>query len=262
MEEKKTEVDEQRRSVLKKMAVGTGFLAGCAVLPERWTTPIVGQIVLPAHAAPSGCTISDPCTVTISAGDQTTATVTALVTGFVTPPTANVPIHLVATATGGSGASATGDTTTDAGGNYSQSLTVSGGPGITEVAVASTSTVAVGTARCSAPTAFVPPALISASITSVFDCECINTTVSVYTSPPVANIPIQVALSSSYYGINKTLSGQTDGNGHCGVTDKTCNQQPAPDRTLTQDPTITATITSTGASGILTVTTNVTNNCM
>jgi len=46
--------NQDRRKAIKKMAVGVGVLAGCSVLPEKWTRPIVGQIVLPAHAETSG----------------------------------------------------------------------------------------------------------------------------------------------------------------------------------------------------------------
>lgn len=45
---------QDRRKVMKKIVAGVGVLAGCSVLPEQWTRPIVGQIVLPAHAATSG----------------------------------------------------------------------------------------------------------------------------------------------------------------------------------------------------------------
>lgn len=45
---------QERRQAMKKIAVGVGVLAGYSVLPEKWTRPIVGQIVLPAHAATSG----------------------------------------------------------------------------------------------------------------------------------------------------------------------------------------------------------------
>jgi hypothetical protein len=50
-------VDQGRREAMQKIAVGVGFLAGCSVLPETWTEPIIGRIVLPAHAQTSGvCT--------------------------------------------------------------------------------------------------------------------------------------------------------------------------------------------------------------
>jgi hypothetical protein len=48
-----------RRKVLKKMTIGAGVIAGYSVLPEKWTTPIIGQIALPAHATTSGTTAID-----------------------------------------------------------------------------------------------------------------------------------------------------------------------------------------------------------
>jgi hypothetical protein len=45
--------DQNRRKAIKKIAVGVGVVAGCSVLPEKWTKPIIGQIVLPAHAETS-----------------------------------------------------------------------------------------------------------------------------------------------------------------------------------------------------------------
>jgi len=46
--------NQSRRKAIKKIAVSVGVLAGYSVLPEKWTRPIIGQIVLPAHAATSG----------------------------------------------------------------------------------------------------------------------------------------------------------------------------------------------------------------
>lgn len=43
-----------RRSVIRKLAVGTVALAGCSVLPAKWTTPLVEFGALPAHAITSG----------------------------------------------------------------------------------------------------------------------------------------------------------------------------------------------------------------
>ncbi len=43
-----------RRSVIRKLAVGTVALAGCSVLPAKWTTPLVEFGALPAHATTSG----------------------------------------------------------------------------------------------------------------------------------------------------------------------------------------------------------------
>lgn len=46
--------NQDRRKAIKKIAVGVGVLAGYSVLPKKWIQPIVGQVVLPAHAATSG----------------------------------------------------------------------------------------------------------------------------------------------------------------------------------------------------------------
>lgn len=48
------EQNATRRSVIKKMAVGSAALAGCSVLPEKWVTPLVEFGALPAHATTSG----------------------------------------------------------------------------------------------------------------------------------------------------------------------------------------------------------------
>ncbi len=50
--------NQDRRKAIKKIAVGVGVLAGYSVLPEKWIQPIVGQIVLPAHAGTSGTTMA------------------------------------------------------------------------------------------------------------------------------------------------------------------------------------------------------------
>ena len=48
------EQNATRRSVIKKMAVGSAALAGCSVLPEKWVTPLAEFGALPAHATTSG----------------------------------------------------------------------------------------------------------------------------------------------------------------------------------------------------------------
>jgi hypothetical protein len=63
----------------------------------------------------------------------------------------------VATPTGGTGSSVSGDTTTDASGNFSMSLTVTGGPGITRVDTTTTVTGAAGAARCFVTVTAEPP---------------------------------------------------------------------------------------------------------
>lgn len=43
-----------RRSAIRKLAIGTAALAGCSVLPDKWTIPLVEFGTLPAHATTSG----------------------------------------------------------------------------------------------------------------------------------------------------------------------------------------------------------------
>jgi hypothetical protein len=58
------QVDVGRRQAMQKIVVGVGVLAGIAALPEQWTKPIVGQMVLPAHAQTSGTTTTTTTTTT------------------------------------------------------------------------------------------------------------------------------------------------------------------------------------------------------
>ncbi len=132
-----------RRRAMKKIVAGVGVLAGYSVLPEQWTQPIVGQIVLPAHAATSGISLSSSaCTATLISGDQSTAEVTIEVSGSVSPPTENMSAEIVV-----DGAK-TVVTVTKADGSYKGSLTVTGGPGLTEISVQATVSGAEGTASC------------------------------------------------------------------------------------------------------------------
>lgn len=161
------QVDHGRRSAVRKIVVSVGVLTGMSVLPEQWTRPIIGQIFLPAHAATSGSALHDPCTVERRIGDQTTATVVIKVTGYVTPPTANLSVLVTAQATGGANATETGKTTTDTKGNFEAFITIGGGPGINKVDVTTDVTGADGVAQCSvtipAPS---PPATTPASPTT------------------------------------------------------------------------------------------------
>lgn len=166
---------QERRTAMKKIAVGVGVLAGYSVLPEKWTQPIVGQISLPAHAATSGVMINDPCTVTLLSGDQSSATVTIRVDGFVTPPTANLPTTIVAQGT------VTATTATTADGTFTADLTISGGPGITLVSVVTTVTGADGTASCS----IAIPAVPTTSTTSAPGTTTRPTTTPIPTSSPM-----------------------------------------------------------------------------
>jgi hypothetical protein len=60
-----------RRQALSKIGLGVGVLAGISVLPEQWTKPIIGQIVLPAHAVCSPC--QTPAAETTSTEPETTS---------------------------------------------------------------------------------------------------------------------------------------------------------------------------------------------
>ena len=52
------QVNHNRRTLVKKIAVGSAALACCSVIPEKWSTPLVEFGTLPAHATTSG-TIKD-----------------------------------------------------------------------------------------------------------------------------------------------------------------------------------------------------------
>ncbi|BDD86451.1 hypothetical protein [Desulfofustis limnaeus] len=43
----------KRREILKKVAIGSTALAGCSILPGKWTSPLVEFGALPAHATTS-----------------------------------------------------------------------------------------------------------------------------------------------------------------------------------------------------------------
>jgi hypothetical protein len=141
-------VDAGRRKAMQKIALGVGVLAGCSVLPEQWTKPIIGQIVLPAHAGTSGSTLNDPCRVEVRLGTPLTNSVHIRVTGFVTPPVANLSTEVTATATGGGNEQAQTTVTTADDGTFVAFLRVDGGPGITRVDVETTVKGASGTAHC------------------------------------------------------------------------------------------------------------------
>lgn len=145
--------DPARRIVMRKIVIGVGFLAGSLVLPETWTRPIIGQIVLPAHAATSGSTLHDPCMVGLRSGTPQSATVTVRVTGFVTPPATDLPVKITATAVGGAGQKIDATTKTNAQGTFEAFITIGGGPGITSVNVVTTVQGAAGSAKCSASVA-------------------------------------------------------------------------------------------------------------
>ena len=46
--------NKSRRTVIRKLAVGSAALAGCSFLPDKWTAPVLEFGSLPAHATTSG----------------------------------------------------------------------------------------------------------------------------------------------------------------------------------------------------------------
>ena len=157
----------ERRKALRKIAIGVGTLAGYSVLPERWTRPVVGQVVLPAHAETSGSvpqdpeapdslpqdpetvrpTLHDPCTLQLLWRDRDL--VIMQVEGYLTPPIDNVNITISAEFDM-SGGNTVATTTTDAAGNFSEILTVTPiGKGDENVIVTTSAAGADGVGHCS-----------------------------------------------------------------------------------------------------------------
>ncbi len=107
-----------RRNTIKTLAYGVGALAGTTVLPDKWVTPIIQGIALPAHAqtsAPSQLALAfcnDRVDLTLVAGNSSTGDVTINATGCLSSAEANVTFaltlagyaHAVVTDTGQSAA--------------------------------------------------------------------------------------------------------------------------------------------------------------
>ena len=144
-----------RRKVVKQIVGGVSALAAYNMLPVKWEKPIIEQIFLPAHAAVSGITLSDPCSAELVSGNQESSIDVIRVSGFVTPPVAGLEVTIVATPNGGSGGPVTVTTSTGSDGTYSAEITMVGGPGI--IGVGATTTVAgvTGVAHCPVG---IPPA--------------------------------------------------------------------------------------------------------
>ncbi len=86
--------NQARRKTIKKLAIGASALASYSMLPEKWTKPLIEQIVLPAHAQTSGITLVNPLTLTLLSGTQGSTIVSVRVSGAVFPPTPNLSIFL------------------------------------------------------------------------------------------------------------------------------------------------------------------------
>jgi len=144
-----------RRKAVKQIVGGVSALAAYNMLPVRWEKPIIEQIFLPAHAAVSGITLSDPCTAELVSGNQESSIDVIRVSGFVTPPVGGLEVTIEGTPNGGSGGPVTVSTTTGSDGTYSVEVTMVGGPGI--IGVGATTTVAGvnSAAHCSVG---IPPA--------------------------------------------------------------------------------------------------------
>lgn len=118
--------NKSRRKAVKTIVGGVTALAAYNVMPVKWGTPIIEQVFLPAHAATSGTTLHDPCTVTHE--EEGDGTDTFLVTGYVTPPTEGLPATIVLTPSlsGTNLTAITATTTTLADGTFSATIVVTG----------------------------------------------------------------------------------------------------------------------------------------
>lgn len=150
---------QSRRKAVKTIVGGIGTLAAYNMLPVRWETPIIEQIFLPAHAQTSaclGCSLEDPCKITLIAGDQSTAEVVVRVDGFVTPATAGLPVTIEVTPFTNNGdplsSPSVNQTITDEQGMFTGTYTIAGGPGIDAVSAITTVAGADGAAGCDVST--------------------------------------------------------------------------------------------------------------
>ena len=146
-------VDSNRRRAVKAIVGGVSALAVYNAMPTRWSKPFIEQVFLPAHAATSGTSLNDPCTVTVLSGTTVSGSVDIQVDGFVEPAVPGLAATIVVTPAG-AGSPTTLSTTTLANGTFLVTTTITGGPGITSVSAVTSVVGATGTANCSAT---VPP---------------------------------------------------------------------------------------------------------
>ncbi|MCI5121745.1 MAG: hypothetical protein D3908_11245 [Candidatus Electrothrix sp. AUS4] len=78
-----------RRTIIKKIAVGSAALAGCSILPEKWTAPVMEFGALPAHAVTSGELIEALEAITSQAEATTASQGTTTTTTQETQPTSS-----------------------------------------------------------------------------------------------------------------------------------------------------------------------------
>ncbi len=87
---KEVTVDRQRRTIIRKLAVGSAALTCCSVIPAKWTTPLLEFGALPAHAttsAPTAQEIIKQIEDQIAAAQQPAATETVATTAASSPYT-------------------------------------------------------------------------------------------------------------------------------------------------------------------------------
>jgi len=148
IKEQKELEDLGRRKAVKTIVGGVTAVAAYSLLPQTWEKPIIESIFLPAHAATSGSSLHDPCEVTRVSGYQDDTTVVINVSGFVTPPTGNLPTTIVAMGSPDTSATSTVTTTTADDGTFSAQITLTT-TGLGSVAVTTTVEGADGSANCS-----------------------------------------------------------------------------------------------------------------
>ena len=139
--------NKSRRKAVKTIVGGLTALVTYNVLPVKWNKPVVESIFLPAHAATSGTSLHDPCSLSLISGSRNTNTVVIQVNGYVVPATANLPTTVVAMPVG-TGNTVTETTKTLSDGTFTVTLTITGGPSISRINVTTTVMGAAGSATC------------------------------------------------------------------------------------------------------------------
>jgi hypothetical protein len=140
--------DSSRRQAVKTIVGGVSTVAAYHLMPAKWSTPLIEAIMLPVHAAASGLTLSDPCSVAVLSGTTASAEITIRIDGFVTPPVGalDTVIEIIPQGTGNP---VRLETVTADDGTFSEQIVVTGGPGITGLAVTTSVQGATGAANCS-----------------------------------------------------------------------------------------------------------------
>jgi len=69
MKLKTKKLNDSRRKVLKSITAGSGAVVAGKSLPESWSRPIVDSVMLPLHAATSGCNFTMTLTLSNTTGD-------------------------------------------------------------------------------------------------------------------------------------------------------------------------------------------------